>query len=250
MLLLEGAALPLSLASLGSSILSARPLAFQGAINPNFYTKAGRECILTFFRDNFLNLCGAANNPPVVRLAFHDAMAGGANGSLMKQKSEQMMVPTLSNFHVIDALKNGTERACKLPLSYADALVLASASGTNASGGHDFLDNSTWLNSAFQKCMMSVCASVINGSIALDPPGDIFNSADGPEIPLDMTTPDIWDNGYYKNLLSQNGALLSSQALFSDHSIPETIKWVKLFASDNNALLKLSTAQLQAGETA
>ena len=55
-----------------------------------------RACLETFFRDNFLNMTGTDNIAPVQRLAFHDAMGGGANGSLLKFVEEQMAVPTLS----------------------------------------------------------------------------------------------------------------------------------------------------------
>ena len=36
------------------------------------------------------------------------------------------------------------------------------------------------------------------------------------QVYLDNTTPNLWDNGYYKNLLDYNGILLSDEALYAD----------------------------------
>ncbi len=38
------------------------------------------------------------------------------------------------------------------------------------------------------------------------------SSLSGQQVYLDNTTPNLWDNGYYKNLLYYNGILLSDQA--------------------------------------
>ncbi|KAL2937437.1 Peroxidase [Bienertia sinuspersici] len=53
--------------------------------------------------------------------------------------------------------------------------------------------------------------------------------------PLDMITPNRFDNGYFKSLMAQQGLLHSDQVLYSGGSQDP---WVRLYSKSNRALSK------------
>lgn len=69
---------------------------------------------------------------------------------------------------------------------------------------------------------------------------------------LDSSTPDVFDNAYYSNLLDGRGVLQSDQALFSDPSSqPSTLfnsvaegPWSVAFAA---AMIKMSELDVKTG---
>ncbi|CAA0829915.1 Peroxidase 53 [Striga hermonthica] len=60
---------------------------------------------------------------------------------------------------------------------------------------------------------------------------------------LDQSTPNTFDNGYYKNLVTGRGLLQSDQELFSN-SGPEIRRTVQQFSSNQNAFLKNFVASM------
>ncbi|KAL0446753.1 UNVERIFIED_CONTAM: Lignin-forming anionic peroxidase [Sesamum latifolium] len=79
------------------------------------------------------------------------------------------------------------------------------------------------------------------------------NSGDGNLAPLDLVTPNSFDNNYFKNLMQRRGLLQSDQVLFSggstDSIVSEYSRTPQNFASDfANAMIKMGEIELLTGQ--
>ncbi|XP_011070596.1 lignin-forming anionic peroxidase [Sesamum indicum] len=79
------------------------------------------------------------------------------------------------------------------------------------------------------------------------------NSGDGNLAPLDLVTPNSFDNNYFKNLMQRKGLLQSDQVLFSggstDSIVSEYSRTPQTFASDfANAMIKMGEIELLTGQ--
>ncbi|KAL0326868.1 UNVERIFIED_CONTAM: Lignin-forming anionic peroxidase [Sesamum angustifolium] len=79
------------------------------------------------------------------------------------------------------------------------------------------------------------------------------NSGDGNLAPLDLVTPNSFDNNYFKNLMQRRGLLQSDQVLFSggstDSIVSEYSRTPQTFASDfANAMIKMGEIELLTGQ--
>ncbi|KAI4334648.1 hypothetical protein L6164_013366 [Bauhinia variegata] len=93
----------------------------------------------------------------------------------------------------------------------------------NNTGVPDPTLNTTWLQSLQLLCPQNGDGSVITN--------------------LDLSTPDLFDNRYYTNLLSNNGLLQSDQELYSTPGA-DTRKIVKLFSRNQSAFFANFTASM------
>ncbi|XP_011070595.1 lignin-forming anionic peroxidase-like [Sesamum indicum] len=79
------------------------------------------------------------------------------------------------------------------------------------------------------------------------------NSGDANLAPLDLVTPNSFDNNYFKNLMQRKGLLQSDQVLFSggstDSIVSEYSRTPQTFASDfANAMIKMGEIELLTGQ--
>ncbi|KAK4423420.1 Lignin-forming anionic peroxidase [Sesamum alatum] len=79
------------------------------------------------------------------------------------------------------------------------------------------------------------------------------NGGDGNLAPLDLVTPNSFDNNYFKNLMQRKGLLQSDQVLFSggstDSIVSEYSRSPQTFASDfANAMIKMGEIELLTGQ--
>ena len=68
------------------------------------------------------------------------------------------------------------------------------------------VNNESNIDTSFATTRQSTCPSVVS------------NTTNNNLAPLDVQTPNTWDNNYYKNLINQKGLLHSDQQLFSGGS--------------------------------
>ncbi|OEL35636.1 Peroxidase 2 [Dichanthelium oligosanthes] len=171
---------------------------------------------------------------------------------------EQSSVPNaglVRGYGVIDNIKAQVEAVCPQTVSCADILAVAAHDSVVAnknlditdmvalSGAHtigqaqclnfrDHIYTDTNINSAFAASRRANCPMTApNGDTNLEP--------------LDVTTPNTFDNAYYSNLLSQKGLLHSDQELFNNGSTDNT---VRNFASNAAAFSSaFTTAMVKMG---
>nr|GMD04053.1 lignin-forming anionic peroxidase-like [Ipomoea batatas] len=250
----------------------------QGQLSPTFYDKT---C------PNALNIIRTAVRQAVsserrmaaslVRLHFHDCFVQGCDASILldetpTMESEKTALPNLGSargYDVIEAAKRELEKSCPGIVSCADVLSVAARDASAAVGGPSFAskglntrdmvalsgahtlgqaqcflfrnriyDNGTNIDASFASTRRRQCPTDTgNGNLA----------------PLDLVTPNSFDNNYYKNLLQKKGLLQSDQVLFSggatDSIVSEYARSPRAFQADFAlAMIKMSEIQPLTGQ--
>ncbi|PWZ26706.1 hypothetical protein Zm00014a_039223 [Zea mays] len=159
----------------------------------------------------------------IVRLFFHDCFVQGCDASLLLDdtpsfQGEKMANPnngSVRGFEVIDAVKSAVEKVCPGVVSCADILAIAARDSVVIVRAHTIgqarctnfrahVYNDTNIDGSFARTRQSGCPRSSSGS-----------SGDNNLAPLDLQTPTVFDNNYYKNLVCKKGLLHSDQELFN-----------------------------------
>jgi peroxidase len=143
-----------------------------------------------------------------------------STGSFPSQTSD--LPPPTSSLQALLAAysKKNLDATDMVALSGAHTIGQAQCSSFN-----DHIYNDTNINAAFATSLKANCPMSGGTSLA----------------PLDTMTPTVFDNDYYKNLLSQKGLLHSDQELFNNGSTDST---VSNFASSSAAFTSAFTAAM------
>ncbi|KAG0464534.1 hypothetical protein HPP92_020170 [Vanilla planifolia] len=190
----------------------------------------------------------------LIRLHFHDCFVQGCDASILLEDSatfvgEQSALQNINSargFNVVEEIKSAVEGICPGVVSCADVLAVAARDASTYVGGPTWTvklgrrDSTTAskdlaeanlplafndldaLISSFSKQGLSV-----RDMVALSGEGSTTRrtstraspaAGDGNLAPLDLVTPNSFDNNYYKNLMRKKGLLHSDQALFSGGS--------------------------------
>nr|GMD62940.1 lignin-forming anionic peroxidase-like [Ipomoea batatas] len=198
----------------------------------------------------------------LLRLHFHDCFVEGCDASILLDesptiKSEKTALPNLGSvrgYDVIEAAKGELEKACSGIVSCVDVLSVAAHDATVAVGGLNTRDmvalsgahtlgqaqcflfrdriygNSTDIDVGFANTRRRNC------------PKDTRNEN---LAPLDLVTPNSFDNNYYKNPSQKKGLLQSDQVLFSggatDSIVSEYTRNPQAFQADfASTMIKMS----------
>ncbi|XP_019191273.1 PREDICTED: lignin-forming anionic peroxidase-like [Ipomoea nil] len=191
------------------------------------------------------------------------------------QSSKKTVLPNLASargYDVIEAAKHELEKACPGIVSCADVLSVAARDVTAAAvGGRLGHFASKGLNRRDMVALSSAHTlgqaqcflfrdRIYGNRTDTDAgfattrrrrcPKDIGN---GNLAPLDLVTPNSFDNNYYKNLLQKKGLLQSDQVLFSggvtDNIVSEYAKNPQAFQADfASAMIKMSEIQPLTGQ--
>ncbi|KAH7542799.1 hypothetical protein FEM48_Zijuj02G0113200 [Ziziphus jujuba var. spinosa] len=141
---------------------------------------------------------------------------------------------SLRGFEVIDDIKSQVESICPGVVSCADILAVVARSHTTGKARclmfRPRIHNETNIDSAFATSLKSSCTTSTT---------DDDNLAS-----LDATTPVLFDNGYFKNLVNNKGLLHSDQQLFSggstDSQVTNYVNNPSTFFQDfANAMVKM-----------
>ncbi|KAF8671332.1 hypothetical protein HU200_050045 [Digitaria exilis] len=161
----------------------------------------------------------------ILRLFFHDCFVQGCDASLLLDdtasfQGEKMAKPnngSVRGFEVMDAIKSAVEKACPGVVSCADILAIAARDSVVILdcklGAHTIglarctnfrahIYNETNIDGAFARTRQSGCPST-------------SGTGDNNLAPLDLQTPTVFENNYYKNLVGKKGLLHSDQELFN-----------------------------------
>ncbi|XP_047045111.1 peroxidase 5-like [Lolium rigidum] len=178
----------------------------------------------------------------LLRLHFHDCFVGGCEASVLIDSTsgntaEKDAGPnkSLRGFEVIDRIKARVEQACFGVVSCADILAFAARDALAlltkifASKGLNQKDLVTL--SGAHTIGGSHCSSFSSrlqspSPTAPDPtmdPGYVAQlgqqcagASPGALVPMDVVTPNTFDEGFYKGVMANRGLLASDQALLSD----------------------------------
>ncbi|KAF6139949.1 hypothetical protein GIB67_017844 [Kingdonia uniflora] len=196
----------------------------------------------------------------LIRLHFHDCFVQGCDASLLLddtssftgEKTALQNFGSVRGFSVIDDVKSKVEKICPGVISCADILAVAARDASVAVSGPTWTvklgrrdstsasshtlgqarcvtfrdrlyNNNTNINASFRTTRRRRCP-------------DIGAGGDDNLAPLDLVTPNSFDNNYYKNLLQKKGLVSSDQVLFSggstDSLVTEYSKNRNLFYSN------------------
>ncbi|PWZ26708.1 Peroxidase 4 [Zea mays] len=166
----------------------------------------------------------------ILRLFFHDCFVQGCDASLLLDdtpsfQGEKMANPnngSVRGFEVIDAVKSAVEKLCPGVVSCADILAIAARDSVvilltpwhTHTGAHTIgqarctnfrahIYNDTDIDAAFARTRQSGCPSTSGAG------------GDNNLAPLDLQTPTVFENNYYRNLVAKKGLLHSDQELFN-----------------------------------
>nr|GMD06026.1 lignin-forming anionic peroxidase-like [Ipomoea batatas] len=252
----------------------------QGQLSPTFYDKTcpnALNIIRTAVRQAVSRERRMAAS--LVRLHFHDCFVQGCDASILldetpTMESEKTALPNLGSargYDVIEAAKRELEKSCPGIVSCADVLSVAARDASAAVGGPSWtvklgrrdsttashtiaetnlpgpFDNLDRLISSFAskglntRDMVAFFASTRRRQCPTD-------TGNGNLAPLDLVTPNSFDNNYYKNLLQKKGLLQSDQVLFSggatDSIVSEYARSPRAFQADfASAMIKMSEIQ-------
>ncbi|KAG6518898.1 hypothetical protein ZIOFF_022379 [Zingiber officinale] len=195
----------------------------------------------------------------LLRMFFHDCFTNGCDASILLDSTENNTAEkdakvnlTLEGFEIIDHMKERLEAVCKGVVSCAD--ILAFAARDSVVHVITLIDTMRAHTvgiahcDAFAERLYDVHA---DGYEAMDekyaahlrqqcPPGS--NNT----VVLNPHSPYVFDNRYYKNLLSRHGLLVSDRTLLSTHG---TMTQVKRYASNYKRFQrKFADAMFKLGE--
>ncbi|GMN74330.1 hypothetical protein TIFTF001_053149, partial [Ficus carica] len=162
---------------------------------------------------------GAVSCADILAIAARDSVAilGGPNYEVkLGRRDSKTASFSAANSGVIppptSTLSNLINRFRNKGLSEKDMVALSGAHTIGKARCTSFRNriyNETNINRSFAKARQSKCPR---------------NSGDNNLADLDVTTPNSFDNDYYKNLLSQKGLLHSDQILFNGGSSDSLVK--------------------------
>nr|CAB3495002.1 unnamed protein product [Digitaria exilis] len=184
----------------------------------------------------------------LLRLHFHDCFVNGCDASILLDGSdgEKFARPNLNSvrgYEVIDAIKADLESNCPEVVSCADIVALAASYGV-------LFVSSIWpLQPRAHTIGRARCVSFSNRlsnfseTDSVDPTLDaslaeslqsLCAGGDGNQTTaLDVSSPDMFDNNYYNNLLVEKGLLSSDQGLFSSpEGVANTKDLVQTYGDD------------------
>ncbi|KAG5549154.1 hypothetical protein RHGRI_014502 [Rhododendron griersonianum] len=170
----------------------------------------------------------------LIRLHFHDCFVQGCDASILLSEaatstSERTAAPNAGSargYEVIDAAKVEVEKICPEVVSCADILAVAVRDASFAVGGP------SWTVRLGRKDSTTASRAHTIGQAQCFTFSERINS-NGSDIdagfastrtrgcrnanlaPLDLVTPNSFDNNYFKNLIQKKGLLESDQTLFS-----------------------------------
>ncbi|KAF2296884.1 hypothetical protein GH714_011007 [Hevea brasiliensis] len=160
--------------------------------------------------------------------------------SFTGEKTASPNANSLRGFEVIDSIKSQVESICPGVVSCADILAVAARDSVASVRAHTTgqarclmfrsrVYNETNIDSTLATSLKSSCPSTGN---------------DTNLSPLDATSPVIFDNAYFTNLVNNKGLLHSDQQLFSGGSTDSQVKTystnpVTFYTDFANAILKM-----------
>ncbi|KAK6122264.1 hypothetical protein DH2020_043997 [Rehmannia glutinosa] len=199
----------------------------------------------------------------------HDCFVQGCDASILLDETDTIQsektafpnVDSVRGYDVIEAAKRDVERICPGVVSCADILTLAARDASVYVGGPTWTvrlgrRDSTTANRDQANTDLpdpfSTLAELISsfGNKGLSET-DMHPKTRCPQSggdrnlgPLDLVTPNSFDNNYFKNLMQRKGLLQSDQVLFSGGStnrlVSDYSRNPRLFASDfANAIIKM-----------
>ncbi|KAF8693518.1 hypothetical protein HU200_038916 [Digitaria exilis] len=172
----------------------------------------------------------------IVRLFFHDCFVQGCDASLLLDdnvtasfQGEKTAAPnkdSVRGFDVIDDIKSAVEAVCPGIVSCADILAIAARDSVVIIFPHVLICSFLILLGAHtigQARCTTFRAHIYNdgnidGTFANTCKSGCPNTSgtgDNNLAPLDLQTPTLFDNNYYKNLVGKKGLLHSDQELFN-----------------------------------
>ncbi|KAL5554104.1 hypothetical protein UlMin_041505 [Ulmus minor] len=194
----------------------------------------------------------------LIRLHFHDCFVQGCDGSVLLEDSssltsERSALPNLGvrGFGAVQNAKTEVEKICPGVVSCADILAVAARDASVAVGGPSWTvklgrrdsttaslsgaqsdlplageDLNTLLGKFSRKAQcVTFRARIYNNASDIDANfartrqrNCPATGGNGNLAPLDLVTPNSFDNNYYKNLLQKKGLLASDQVLLSGGS--------------------------------
>ncbi|KVH97500.1 hypothetical protein Ccrd_000397 [Cynara cardunculus var. scolymus] len=221
----------------------------------------------------------------LIRLHFHDCFVQGCDASILLNDTTPNERGTLSNsgvggYEVIDAAKAAVERICPGVVSCADILAVAARDASVAVGGPSWklrlgrrdstTTNPTEADRDLPRGDQDLDSLIRNfankgriysNTTNLDPGFGSTRRRNCPPAapegntnlaPLDLVTPNSFDNNYFRNLLRRRGLLISDQVLFnggsSDNIVLEYVNNPSRFRSDfAAAMIKMGNIELLTG---
>ncbi|CAH2072328.1 unnamed protein product [Thlaspi arvense] len=175
------------------------------------------------------------------RLHFHDCFVNGCDGSVLLDAAPANGVEgekkafqndnSLDGFEVIDDIKTALENVCPGVVSCADILSIAaeisvSLCGVIANRLHNFSGNNEQsdpsIEPEFLQTLRRKCPQ--GGSLTA-------------RVNLDPTSPDSFDNDYFKNLQNNRGVIESDQILFTSAGTP-TVSLVNGYAKSQRRFFR------------
>ncbi|KAF7811411.1 lignin-forming anionic peroxidase-like [Senna tora] len=184
---------------------------------------------------------------------FLEKMEKGCDASILlddssvfeSEKTAGPNVNSVRGYNVIDQAKTEVEKICPRVVSCADILAVAARDASFSVGGPSWTvklgrRDST---SAYKQIASSDLPSFRDKSLRSCPLAS-SPSNDQKLAPLDLVTPNSFDNNYFKNLIQKKGLLPSDQVLYNggstDNVVLEYSKNPTTFKSDfDSAMIKM-----------
>ncbi|URE47849.1 Peroxidase [Musa troglodytarum] len=233
-----------------ASVLLDDTATFNGEKNagPNANSLRGFEVIDTIKAEVELQCPGTVSCADILALAARDGVALGCDASVLLddtatfngEKNAGPNANSLRGFEVIDTIKAEVELQCPGTVSCADILALAARDGValgcdasvllddtatftgeknappnaNSLRGFEVID--TIKAEVELACPRTVSCADILALAARDGPNNL--------APLDVQTPNTFDNAYYRNLIAKRGLLHSDQELFNNGTLDALVR--------------------------
>ncbi|KAK4423421.1 Lignin-forming anionic peroxidase [Sesamum alatum] len=216
----------------------------------------------------------------LIRFHFHDCFVQGCDALILLEQTDTIQsektafpnVNSIRGYEVIGAAKREVERVCPEVVSCADIVTLAARDASIVVGGPSWnvrlgrRDSTTASHSQANTDLPKAhtigqahCflfrSRINNNETDIDARFASMQRRQCPQTggdanlaPLDLVTPNLFDNNYFKNLIQRKGLLQSDQVLFSggstDNIISEYSRNPRIFASDfANAMIKMGEIQ-------
>ncbi|GJM88173.1 hypothetical protein PR202_ga04202 [Eleusine coracana subsp. coracana] len=177
-------------------------------------------------------------------------------------KGEKTAAPnngSARGFEVIDAIKSAVDKVCAGVVSCADILAIAARDGVVILGGPNWdvkvgrRDSTTASFNGANNNIPPPTSSLANLNSYFAAQGlsqkdmvALSGCGDNNLAPLDLQTPTVFENNYYKNLVSKKGLLHSDQELFNGGA---TDSQVESYVSSQSAFfVEFVTGMIKMGD--